>query len=289
MKFTTQFICLLYLTVIGVPVSAQIVIGTTTPSPSAVLELNSTSAGFLVPRMTYAQMNAIASPAEGLTVYCIDCEPKGLYYYDGAQFLNGVTGSEPGVVPITSATGRIWMDRNLGAAQVATSSADAASYGDLYQWGRATDGHEKRTSGTITITATTPEPGLGNDWDGKFIISSTQNWLSSSDNSLWQGVNGTNNPCPKGYRLPTESEWMTEYSEWTSQNTSGAYASSLKLTSTGSRTFNGLLLGAGNTSYYWSSSINGTNSIYVNINSSNTSTSNSSRGYGYSVRCIKED
>jgi len=43
---------------------------------------------------------------------------------------------------VKSATGKIWMDRNLGASQVATSSTDAAAYGDLYQWGRAADGHE---------------------------------------------------------------------------------------------------------------------------------------------------
>ena len=36
---------------------------------------------------------------------------------------------------ILSPTGKIWMDKNLGATQVATSSTDAASYGDLYQWG----------------------------------------------------------------------------------------------------------------------------------------------------------
>ncbi|MDO5968527.1 hypothetical protein Q4Q35_01790, partial [Flavivirga aquimarina] len=48
----------------------------------------------------------------------------------------------------SSATGKIWMDRNLGASQVATSSNDADAYGDLYQWGRAADGHESRTSST---------------------------------------------------------------------------------------------------------------------------------------------
>ncbi|MCX8486231.1 MAG: hypothetical protein ORN53_03470, partial [Crocinitomicaceae bacterium] len=41
---------------------------------------------------------------------------------------------------ISPYTAKVWMDRNLGASQVATSSNDAASYGDLYQWGRATDG-----------------------------------------------------------------------------------------------------------------------------------------------------
>ena len=37
--------------------------------------------------MTYAQMTAIVSPTAGLTVYCTDCEPVGVHYYDGSLFL----------------------------------------------------------------------------------------------------------------------------------------------------------------------------------------------------------
>ncbi|WP_202775495.1 inverse autotransporter beta domain-containing protein [Bathymodiolus azoricus thioautotrophic gill symbiont] len=33
-------------------------------------------------------------------------------------------------------TGRVWLDRNLGATKVAESSADSGAYGDYYQWGR---------------------------------------------------------------------------------------------------------------------------------------------------------
>jgi len=33
------------------------------------------------------------------------------------------------------------MDRNLGASQVAKSPTDPLSFGDLFQWGRGTDGH----------------------------------------------------------------------------------------------------------------------------------------------------
>jgi hypothetical protein len=50
-------------------------------------------------------------------------------------------------------TGKVWLDRNLGARQVCTSSTDAACFGDLYQWGRAKDGHESRTSGTTETLA----------------------------------------------------------------------------------------------------------------------------------------
>ncbi len=59
------------------PLSAQnnVGIGTTTPNPNAILEMQSTTQGVLVPRMTTAQRLAIASPTEGLMVYdiTVDC------------------------------------------------------------------------------------------------------------------------------------------------------------------------------------------------------------------------
>lgn len=58
---------------------AQVGVGTTNPDASAALDVESTTQGFLPPRMTEAQMNAISAPAEGLMVYCTDCTPKGLY------------------------------------------------------------------------------------------------------------------------------------------------------------------------------------------------------------------
>ena len=56
-------------------------IGTTTPVASAKLELSSTTMGFLPPRMTTTQINAIASPAEGLVVY--NTTLNVLCFYDG--------------------------------------------------------------------------------------------------------------------------------------------------------------------------------------------------------------
>jgi len=46
---------------------AQVGINTdnSTPDPSAMLDVKSTTSGMLVPRMTVDQRNAIVSPAEG--------------------------------------------------------------------------------------------------------------------------------------------------------------------------------------------------------------------------------
>lgn len=64
----------------------RIGIGTTTPHVSALLELNSTTQGFLPPRMGSAQIDAIPSPEEGLLVYCTNCSTKGLYVYNGTTY-----------------------------------------------------------------------------------------------------------------------------------------------------------------------------------------------------------
>src|SRR5690606_24737546 len=116
---------------------------------------------------------------------------------------------------INPTTNKTWMDRNLGASQVATSSANANAYGDLYQWGRFADGHQCRNSGTTSTLSTTDTPG-----NGLFIISSIGDWRSSQNNNLWQGVNGINNPCPTGYRLPTEAELDAERLSWSGNNAS---------------------------------------------------------------------
>lgn len=59
--------------------NAQIGIGTVTPNASSVLDISSTTQGMLAPRMTTAQRNAIASPADGLMVY--DTDLKTFYFY----------------------------------------------------------------------------------------------------------------------------------------------------------------------------------------------------------------
>ncbi|MDC1285685.1 hypothetical protein N8Z33_03250 [Flavobacteriaceae bacterium] len=91
-----RILFLLFLCVAVHSLSAQRGIGTNSPDPSAILDLTSTTQGFLPPRMTYAQMTAIVSPTAGLTVYCTDCEPVGVHYYDGSFFLHTQTGATSG-------------------------------------------------------------------------------------------------------------------------------------------------------------------------------------------------
>ncbi|OXA65971.1 hypothetical protein B0A58_16035, partial [Flavobacterium branchiophilum NBRC 15030 = ATCC 35035] len=53
---------------------AQVGIGTTNPDVSSILDVKSTSKGFLPPRMTQSNRDGIATPANGLLIYCTDCD-----------------------------------------------------------------------------------------------------------------------------------------------------------------------------------------------------------------------
>ncbi|MEZ5015199.1 MAG: hypothetical protein R2794_12995 [Chitinophagales bacterium] len=65
------------------PPSGSAGIGTTTPDPSALLELSGTSGGLLAPRMTKAQRDAITAPADGLLIFQTNAKPGFYYCYAG--------------------------------------------------------------------------------------------------------------------------------------------------------------------------------------------------------------
>lgn len=364
-------------------------IGTTTPHSSSILDVQSNNKGFLPPRMTQAQRNAITNPEAGLIIYCTDCFELQLYngsswvaltagvpnqmpytsyvilngytlvghtltgthsYYDAdndpqgtsiykwyrADDISGTnqvqiigettttynlqaaddtyyialsvtpiaqTGFNPGL-PVMSdfvgpiavntvpsvmnpTTGKLWMDRNLGASNVATSSTDASAYGDLYQWGRGSDGHQLRTSNTTTTLSTTDNPGHGD-----FIINPNTNpygWRSPGNANLWQVSTGVNNPCPSGFRVPTLAEWNAERVSWNTNNAAGALASPLKLTLGGERDPSGALINVNTQGFYWANGGNTTHANYLFISTTSANNNNSDyHGYGHSVRCIRE-
>jgi uncharacterized protein (TIGR02145 family) len=214
-----------------------------------------------------------------------------------------------------------FMCYNLGAnpnltieqqmAYTSTSNTDATVYGDLYQWGRPTDGHEKRTSGTTATLATTNTPGHSN-----FILApnSPYDWRSGGG-QLARWGDGTQNavmpkaaddPCPAGWRMPTQKEWASIYgatsgNTWTWNSTgtpgykitpSGSSEPTLFLPAAGSRlNSDGTLRGVGSIGFYWSSTVNGAYSYGLNFASSlvnPSSGSNTYRAYGLSCRCVSE-
>ena len=358
-------------------VQAQVGIGIPNPDASAVLELASTQKGFLPPRLTTAERDAIKNPAEGLTIFnttknCLEWYlPTGWYNacgdngvatvtnyvcntletgdmvvgipisnvsqtitatvsvpgsYNINATANGVTFSASGnftftgdqeiilqatgtpiatgshdfnlntgsnscsfkrnteiVLTVIGKTGKVWMAYNLGATAPATSMSDAAQYGNYYQWGRGNDGHQKQNSPMTTKQSTTDTPGHNN------LITKKDDWRSPANANLWQGIKGTNNPCPQDFRIPTIAEWNAEFSASGITNTATAFNSVLKLPAGGYRNYNdGIYTNTATNGYYWSSTTDSNGkSYYKLLSSSKTSSSDGYRASTISVRCIK--
>ena len=316
-----QFTIILFLFVTA-STYAQTGIGTTAPHASAQLEVSSTTKGFLPPRMTTEQRNAIANPATGLQIYNLTTNtleyktasgwvslisnPNGvnsgeMQYWDGTAWFVIAPGTTGQVLTFVSGvptwktidgityvsnptTGKIWMDRNLGATRVATSSTDAYAYGDMYQWGRAADGHSLRSSGITTVQSNLTSPGITT------FITTSENWYNGTNpDNLWQGVNGVNNPCPSGYRLPTQAEWEAERKTWSSIKAAGAFASPLKLPLPGYRSHSaGSFLDVGTFGLYWSSTVSSTSPLALYLVSGGAFVGPFSRANGIAVRCLKD-
>jgi uncharacterized protein (TIGR02145 family) len=397
--------------------------------PSAALEVESTTKGFLPPRMTKAQMKAIVNPAEGLIVYCTDCNPKCVYLYSGSnwdyfdaspipatiaslncasasptstigflvvgkaasgvnsqvhylggdggiysaqsipstgvtgltatltagtlvngnasltytitgtpstigtasfaisiggksctltrqvgiadraygQTINGVNNHNFVYFPVTGADNRTWLSNNLGAhyanishpsfkpTQQATSSSDDLAHGSLFQWGRAADGHELITwmnNSATPLNTSTPTPSTTDTAANALFITinaGNYDWRDSQNNNLWQGVNGTNNPCPIGFRLPTSAEFANLVTLSSISSITTAANSALKLSAPGFRdNVNGGTYTSGTFTGYWTSSTSGTGAVRIIINSGGAFENTNYRALGHAVRCIKD-
>jgi hypothetical protein len=241
---------------------AQIGIGTTTPASGSVLDLNSTNKGFLPPRMTKAQRDAISSPTAGLIVYCSDCNNNSgcLSIRDNSKWycITDVVKDNYGdpYLPVECGNGRIWLDRNLGAKRAAQAYNDYLAYGSQFQWGRYADGHElinwtSATTGTRVNGTTTTLSSVDNPGHNLFIInnSSPWDWRVPQNNALWQGLSGINNPCPAGYRIPSSSEFLSESATWSPQNRTGAFNCPCRFASAGASS--PTVSNAGAAGFYW--------------------------------------
>ena len=124
------------------------------------------------------------------------------------------------------------MSKNLGASQISISSTDALSYGDLYQWGRNSDGHQLRTSSVAAGPVASESEG------SHFITNGSvpYDWLDTRDDTRWNGATkGAHDPCPSGFRVPTETELENERLHFSSDDAAGAFNSVLKLSLGGGR------------------------------------------------------
>lgn len=167
---------------------AQVVsIGTNSPDPSAILDVSSTSKGFLPPRMTAAQRDSIVAPAAGLIIWCTNCSVSGeLQVFNGTTWTNLIGGIAS--VPLSEAFVVIgsqrWMLRNL----------DVTTY-------RNGDPIPEVKDPAVWDTLKTGAWCYYND-------DSTQNTTYGKLYN-WYAVNDSRGLAPKGWHIPSDIELAT--------------------------------------------------------------------------------
>ncbi|MFB0904158.1 MAG: FISUMP domain-containing protein [Nonlabens sp.] len=264
---------------------------TSSIATTAIFEVQSSSKGILPPRMSTVQRDAIVSPVAGLSIYNIDT--GYLEFWDSS---NWILVCDDSFVPViaSAVTNKLWMDRNLGASRQALSSTDHLAYGGLYQWGRKSDGHQvidwtSSSTGTVNGVAAenannTTSTKSDTPADAKFITSSGD-WRVNSNDALWAGYSGVNNPCPCGFRVPTRKEWEDE----TNITDRATAWDELKLVLAGYRSKSVAdLRDTGSNGFYWSATVDGTSAYYRVFHSSGAGSGSVARAFGMSVRCLKE-
>jgi len=186
-------------------------------------------------------------------------------------------------------TGKLWLDRNLGASQVCRALNDTACYGNYYQWGRNSDGHDKSNSVTTRMRAKKI-----NKAGSKFIIANAD-WSMVDKKgtkrvSNWSAIDGSS-ICPTGYRVPTNKELMAETTRAKNAitNNRDAFKNFLKLPSAGySYAHSGEKDNKVSYGFLWTTTAADLGEAKnLQIDAYNATFKESYRAFGFSVRCVK--
>ncbi len=161
MKKQLFFIVVAIITISSLKAQNNVGIGTTTPDASSIVDMQSTSKGMLVPRMTTAQRLAIVSPANSLLVY--DTNFDCYYYYVTATTAwvslcsagSGATGPT-GANGANGATGATGIDGATGTTGVAGATGNTGAIGTT-----GPTGIDGATGATGTIGSTGPTGNNG--------------------------------------------------------------------------------------------------------------------------------
>ncbi|CAK7050496.1 MAG: hypothetical protein PARBA_04193 [Parabacteroides sp.] len=221
---------------------------------------------------------------------------KSYTIWRGASYFGYPTGEGSPYYTAIKKGGYWWSPVNCGATRVARpndgKNGTIAGTGNIYQWGRADYTNHGGSIASGPISNSRP-----NDHVFYEAPDNPYNWLNTQNNTLWNGSNkGINDPCPKGYRVPTIDELKSigNANSWDSNgglfkvNAERDYPQ-LVLPAAGCRNrVDGLSLNQGTSGGCWSSSVYNTDANFMEFKNENAGFRPDFRARGYSVRCIRE-
>jgi len=210
---------------------------------------------------------------------------------------NGVTYG------IIEYNGKKWFDRNLGAKESCSDyKGNKSCWGDLYQWGRISDGHQYRDSG---VSLKKLETCMDNS--DKFIVVessgailkevnkiATSKWYKRCDDKIWY-KKALRNLCPTSWHVSSKKD--IESLEL--KNIQDGYRK-IKLSLTGfrmgiERYSAGGKIGNYESGYYWLSSYNKNNKGNISVGYLDIGERDIYIFFkeqlinGYAIRCVKDD
>jgi uncharacterized protein (TIGR02145 family) len=271
----------LLLSVAATFTQAQVGIGTSSPDSSAKLEISSTTKGFLPPRMTTTQRNAISSPATGLVIFNTTTNSLETRKSTGWVSLSETFVALPTIVIGTQQ----WMRENLDVS--------------FFRNGEAI-------------------PYVGDP--GSFSGLTTPAWTwydGSADNGAiygklynWYAVNDARGLCPTGWHVPSDAEW-TSLSTTFDPNYAGVFLKSVGFTRWEAGDFTNVgmnhsgftalpggrlnnfqgYIGIGYQGFWWSSTqVDETQAKSVNLENNRATlvSGDFGKAVGMSVRCIRD-
>ncbi len=265
------------------------------PDNSAMLDVSSTTKGFLPPRMTTAQIEAILNPADGLLVYNTD---------DGRAYI--FVGSEVAFKDLSFGTSRLYQSCGIITDVRDNKTYNTVLIGDQC-WMRQNLNVGTRVNGVVSQAnnATLEKYCYDNSDANCDTYGGLYQWDEMMQYSTTQGIQGI---CPAGWHLPTDAEYTalstylgsdaggkmkeTGTTHWNSPNTGATNSSGFTTLPGGYRDTDGTFDAIGNNGPFWSSTqISTPSAWYIDLSYNNADVfrNNNAKGYGFSVRCVKDN